>query len=66
MAKDLGDLLSYLDERCQERKIVIRKKEMAIHRRGPGGRRDEEMFIKRFMVLALLKKKLCGLCALCG
>jgi len=46
MAKDLGDLLSYLDERCQERKIVIRKKEMAIHRRGPGGRRDEEMFIK--------------------
>jgi hypothetical protein len=50
-----------------ERKIFIPQNEkMATNRREPGGRREDEMFIRSFVFLAFRKKNLCGLCVLSG
>jgi hypothetical protein len=50
-----------------ERKIFIPQNEkITTNRREPGGRRENEIFIKPFVFLAVRKKNLCGLCVLGG
>jgi hypothetical protein len=50
-----------------ERKIFTPQNEKIItNRREPGGRREDEGFIKLFVFLTFRKKNLCGLCVLSG
>jgi hypothetical protein len=51
----------------QEKKDSFQPQEQrGTNRRGPGGRREDEKFVSWFMFLVFLKKKLRGLCVLCG
>jgi hypothetical protein len=45
---------------------LILQKEKTVNRREPGGRRGDKISTKWFVLLAFGKKKLCGLCVLCG
>jgi hypothetical protein len=42
------------------------KKRKNPNRREPGVRREDEIYIKWFLVFVFWKKTLCGLCVLCG
>jgi hypothetical protein len=51
----------------EERKILFPQNEkITTNRREPGGRREDEIFIRSFVFLAFRKKNLCGLCVLSG
>jgi hypothetical protein len=51
----------------RERKVLISQKEKrTTNRRDTGARREDEIYIKWFLVFVFWKKTLCGLCVLCG
>jgi hypothetical protein len=50
----------------KERSFIPQYGKITTNRRGAGGRRENEIFIKSFVFLAFRKKNLCGLCVLSG
>jgi len=50
----------------ERKELDSQKEKRATNRRDTGGRREDEIGIQSFLFLVFGKKRLCGLCVLCG
>jgi hypothetical protein len=50
----------------EKKEPAFQKEKRTINRGDTGGRREEEIGMQSFLFLVFWKKRLCGLCVLCG